>query len=258
MQQISKMLNPTSQLSDDPRPFVIKQAERMNNELGHLNEKDGIDCSICKNKGVIYIATEDNPVMSQRQCKCIAQRKSSKYAKKSGMGNLMKYTVSDFKAIESWQIQIKNLAAEYVKEKHNDWFCLLGQSGSGKTHICSAVAKTFINRGYETKYVVWNVFIRELKTDNLNEKTMMYKFMKVPVLYIDDLFKGKYTDTDVTLAFDLLNYRYNNKLTTIITSELSFDNLLEIDSAIAGRIRERCGKFLFGIGEDNNRNYRLK
>ena len=156
------------------------------------------------------------------------------------------------------QIDIRKMAAEYIMNKHNEWFCLLGQSGAGKTHICSAVAKTFIDRGIETKYVVWNTFIRELKADMLNDKRMMYQYQVVPVLYIDDFLKGRFTDTDITLAFDLINYRYNNKLTTIITSELTFSQLMGIDAAIAGRIKERSKGFFMEISKGDDKNFRLK
>lgn len=258
MEQIKNLLPNMVSPSSDNRPYSVKQAEWKNAEVGNLNEKDGIDCPICKNKGLIYIADPSNPVITQKACECQAKRNAIRYMKKSGLAELLNHRVSTYKASEQWQLAIKNMATLYVKENHREWFCLLGQSGSGKTHICSAVAKTFLDKGIETKYVVWNTFVRELKDDMLNDKSMMYQFRKVPVLYIDDFLKGRYTETDVTLAFDLINYRYNNKLTTIITSELSFGDLMDVDSAVAGRIKERCGKFLHEIGKDDKKNYRLK
>ena len=80
----------------------------------------------------------------------------------------------------------------------------------------------------------------------------------LPILYIDDFLKGRFTDTDITLAFDLINYRYNNKLTTIITSELTFSQLMGIDAAIAGRIKERSKGFFMEISKGDDKNFRLK
>lgn len=258
MNQLKNLLPTMESQSCDERPYVVKQAEWRNNEIGNLNEIDGIDCPACKNKGVIYIAEPPNPVLKQKNCECMAKRDAIRYMRNSGLENLLEHRVSSYEAKEQWQATIKNLAAEYVKRNSFEWFCLLGQSGAGKTHICSAVAKTFLDRGIETKYVIWNTFIRELKSDMLNDKRMMYQFQKLPVLYIDDFLKGRYTDTDVTLAFDLINYRYNNHLATIVTSELSFSDLMSVDAAIAGRIKERCGKYLYEIGKDDKKNYRLK
>lgn len=258
MEQLKSLLPTTESQSCDDRPYVVKQAEWRNKEEGSLNEYDGIDCPVCRNKGVIYMAEPPNPVLKQKPCECKAKRDAVRYMRESGLEDLLEHKVASYEVKEPWQESIKNMAIEYVKGKRTEWFCILGQSGAGKTHICSAVAKTFLDRGIETRYVVWNTFVRELKADMLNDKQMMYQYRKVPVLYLDDFLKGRYTDTDITLAFDLLNHRYNNHLTTLITSELSFSELMSIDSAIAGRIKERCGKFLHEIGKDDSKNYRLK
>jgi DNA replication protein DnaC len=62
---------------------------------------------------------------------------------------------------------------------------------------------------------------------------------------------------DVNYAFEIINYRYNNpSLLTIISSELSEDELLDIDEAIGGRIYERAKTFT--IGKNRDRNYRMK
>ncbi len=259
MKAIGQMLgNMELPSSNDKRPFHIKQCEWKNAEVGHLNEFDGVECDICKNKGVIYIAEEDNPILMQKPCECMAKRNSIRYAKESGLEKLLDHRVASFQVHEEWQKVVKQMAIDYVQGDYDEWFCMLGQSGSGKTHICSAIAKTFIDRSKETKYVIWNTFIREVKADMLANNRMLYQFQKVPVLYIDDFLKGRYTDTDVTIAFDLLNYRYNNNLTTIVSSELLFADIMRIDAAIAGRIKERCGRFFIEIQKSDDKNYRLQ
>lgn len=78
------------------------------------------------------------------------------------------------------------------------------------------------------------------------------------VLYIDDFFKGKISETDKTLAFDIINYRYNNSLVTIISSELLLQELIDVDAAIAGRIKQMSADYIVQIAYDDERNYRLK
>ena len=85
-------------------------------------------------------------------------------------------------------------------------------------------------------------------------------------MYIDDLFKTgkaddntvqKPTGADINAAFEIINYRYNNpSLLTIISSELSQDELIDIDEAIGGRIYEKSTAF--SIGKNRDRNYRIK
>ena len=63
------------------------------------------------------------------------------------------------------------------------------------------------------------------------------------MLYIDDFFKGSVSDADINLAFELLNDRYNSKRMTILSSERSVEDILELDEAIGSRIYERSKGF---------------
>lgn len=76
------------------------------------------------------------------------------------------------------------------------------------------------------------------------------------MLYIDDLFKGKITEADINLVFEILNYRYNNNFKTIISSEYMLTELLKIDEAISSRILEKSRGYHLDIKRENGRNYR--
>lgn len=117
--------------------------------------------------------------------------------------------------------------------------------------------------------MMWREDIERLKANKMDAEVyaeMMDKFKTVPVLYIDDLFKTGKADTlqkptpaDINTAFELLNYRYNKPdLITIISSESQIADLINIDEAIAGRIKERCGDYLINIKPDKTKNYRLR
>jgi DNA replication protein DnaC len=98
----------------------------------------------------------------------------------------------------------------------------------------------------------------------------MKELKETDVLYIDDLFKsgkdndGRYkapTAADVNVAFEVVNYRYNNpELITIISSERTLVELDDIDEAIAGRIAEKskAGGYCINLKPDKTRNWRMK
>ena len=89
----------------------------------------------------------------------------------------------------------------------------------------------------------------------------MSELKSVPVLYIDDLFKGAETPTqgDLNIAFELLNHRYNNdSLYTIISTEKLLDDLIRIDEAIGSRIAERSKGHRIQLKPDPSRNWRTK
>ena len=79
------------------------------------------------------------------------------------------------------------------------------------------------------------------------------------MLYIDDLFKQSIiSDADVKLAFEIIDYRARNNLTTVISSELNVNELIEIDEALGGRIIQLTRGNRYIIAKDRNKNYRLR
>lgn len=225
---------------------------------------DGIDCPICFNKGYIrkkrYV-NGDNSIQNSYlvECKCKKKRKAILNAKNSGLGELLEHRVVNYKPYNKKTLEARNLAIKYIKEKSSDWFVLLGQSGSGKTMLCSAICNELLNQGKEVVYQSWNALSSEYKHQLRNgSNELIEKLQTVEILYLDDLFKGSQSDFDVkNIAYDIINYRYNNRLTTIISSECTLTELMDIDSAITGRIKQRSNGYLLEmIGKENN--YRMR
>ena len=79
----------------------------------------------------------------------------------------------------------------------------------------------------------------------------------IEVLYLDDFFKveqGKLpTQSDVNIAWEILNFRYNKNLKTIISTELLLADIENIDESTAGRIIEKATReFCVNIGKDKS------
>ena len=225
----------------------------------------GIDCPICLNKGYVMKKKDENGendlINSYLvECSCMKKRKAISNAKKSGLGELLEHRVANYKPYNKTTLEMRNLAIKYIKEKSSDWFVLLGQSGAGKTMICSAICNELLNQGKEVIYQSWNTFVSEYKHElrNADGNKMIEKLQTCEILYIDDFFKGSQTEFDVkNIAYDIINYRYNNNLTTIISSEYTLNELMDIDSAITERIKQRSNGYLLEmIGKENN--YRMR
>ena len=66
------------------------------------------------------------------------------------------------------------------------------------------------------------------------------------------------TQADVNLAFEIINYRYNDpQLITVISCERDVTELLDIDEAVGSRIYQRTKKYNISVSADNKKNYRL-
>ena len=163
--------------------------QMIENAVGNMHENDGYDCELCKNKGLRFRIRGEEIV--SRQCECIKTRKSLYLLKESGIkNNVNEKNLDNFNAIEPWQKGMRDKARQYIDEKTNKWFFIGGQSGSGKTHICTAICMELIKKGNSLIYMKWADATRELK-DSANDfhyEQIVQKYKDIDVLYIDDFF----------------------------------------------------------------------
>ena len=196
-------------------------------------------CQKCQDRGYIII---DRLTLTVEECECAIKARNLKRLERSGLSDLAKrYTFDSFKTSEDWQKQAKDKALTYLKAPKGAWFFIGGHSGSGKTHLCTAMCNSLINGGADVKYFKWREDtprIKALINDADRYDAEMKKLSDIQVLYIDDFFKGLVSGGDINFAYQLLNDRYNTQRRTIISSELDIESLMKIDEAIAGRIYE--------------------
>lgn len=271
--KLGSMGHTSDAMPKTPEEWEKARADSFNTSVGTLNEEDGYDCKKCHNKGWIMKAVQlDNGTWStaSHHCKCMKVRTAIKRMQKSGLKNIIKdYTFPKFEAAEAWQQTIKDAAMQYAKNPEG-WFFIGGQSGAGKTHICTAICRDFLMEGKEVKYMLWRDDVVKLKnavTDLEQYERLVDQYKRVEVLYIDDLFKTgtaadgtpqRPTGADINVAFEILNFRYNDpKLLTVISSECTIDSIIDIDEATGGRIFEKA-KHAFSLKPDRRRNYRLR
>lgn len=255
-----------------PLDWEKAKADSFNTSYGTRNEEDGYNCDICRNKAItarVEVSEDGSFRTVYNPCKCEEIRLSILRLKRSGLKDIIKdYTFDKFVDSEPWQKSIKAAAMDYA-ENPEGWFFLGGQSGAGKTHLCTAICREFLLAGKRVMYMLWRDEIVKLKAmvnDSEEYRDLIDRYKHAEVLYIDDLFKTgkdkdnnvqKPTAADVNVAFEIINYRYNNHdLKTIISSECTEDELLDIDEAIGGRIYERSKSIT--IAKSRDRNYRIR
>lgn len=103
--------------------------------------------------------------------------------------------------------------------------------------------------------------IKQVINDGEVYEALINSYKTAEILYIDDFFKtrrGDFVSTaDVNATFKIINYRYNEELPTIISSELSIMDIAEIDEALGSRIAEMSNHKIF-IEKDIRKNYRFR
>ena len=241
--------------------FLQDQADRENAEEGNLK---WIDCRKCKNRGHITVVKDNELVW--KMCECMKVRKSLEQIEQSGLKSLLdECTFENYEVTADWQKHALSLAQNYLEYGENMWLFFGGQSGAGKTFLCTAVAGELLKRNNAVKYMMWDSESKALKSlvnDAYEYERRMDELKSVKILYIDDFLKVQRgqqpTPADINLAFEILNYRYVNKIRTILSSERTVDDILSLDDALGGRIYEMSKGYQMNIARDKNKNFRLR
>jgi DNA replication protein DnaC len=147
-----------------------------------------------------------------------------------------------------------------IRETRSNSICMLGNVGSGKTHLLAAVANDLMSLNIKVLYFPWVEGFNEIKDDLSLTEERINRMQKVDLLFIDDMWKGRKEPTpfQIEQAFAVINYRYMEKLPVLISSERDIDQMCDIDEAIGSRINEMCKDFRIILKGGREMNYRLR
>jgi DNA replication protein DnaC len=146
----------------------------------------------------------------------------------------------------------------YLKEAFN--VILLGNIGTGKTHLAIAMGTEACRQGHTVKYCTVAGLATELLEahDERRLTKMQQQLAKVEVLILDELGMVPFHKDAANLLFQIINDRYERK-STIITTNLEFPNWTQVfgaaplTAALLDRLTHRCH-----IIEMNGDSYRFK
>lgn len=111
---------------------------------------------------------------------------------------------------------------------------MLGKNGCGKSHLAAATLK-ICGDGI---FIIEDDLVTELRRtyDEGGKEKMLRKFKETPCLVIDDIDAQLKGDDINPLLFNILNYRYDRDLITVLTTNETLDTLQDI---LGNRIRDR-------------------
>lgn len=149
-----------------------------------------------------------------------------------------------------------------AKEDNRSLF-ITGSFGAGKTHHAISVMKNYIdnlpNSCFVQPFSKLPIFItvpdllltiRSVFSLQKCEEEIVDKYSNTPLLVLDDLGAEKTTDFSLQTLYIILNRRYNEQLQTIITSNLTLDEVKDrLGDRIASRIAGMCSVLKI-VGKD--------
>ena len=130
-------------------------------------------------------------------------------------------------------------ASEEFAKTLKGWLLLEGSYGCGKTHLAAAIANACVQRGVPTLFITVPDLLDSLRfAYNDPETTFEQRFEDIrdaDLLVMDDFGTQNATPWAQEKLFQIINYRYINKLPTVITTNLILD---EIESRIRSRLQD--------------------
>ncbi len=225
------------------------------------------ECEKCRDSGIIFY-TDENGREVARGCECEQVRRAKKILEASGISEEfreMGFNGYDTRGLSELE-GAKAKAVDYYKtfksieKNRSNSILLCGQVGAGKTHLGIAIANNLMSCSIAVVYMPYRNVVTQLKQNITDEDTYQYelnKYMRARVLFIDDMLKGRITETDVNIMYELINYRYMNHKPLIISTEKLPSELIEFDEATGSRIIEMCREHIV-LFEGTHLNYRLR
>ena len=205
-------------------------------------DKPDYTCKKCSDSGF----TDDS-----RICSCFKEALTVLNIESSGMGKLMEkqsfdtFDLSWYEGQERERAElILSVAKRFVKSfgKDTENLLLIGNTGTGKTHISTSIAKEIITRGFDVLYDSAQNIFSDFETDKFRSgyspqyESKAEKYLECDLLIIDDLGAEFVSQFTVSCLYNLINTRKNRGLSTIISTNLSPE---ELGAKYEGRISSR-------------------
>jgi DNA replication protein DnaC len=147
---------------------------------------------------------------------------------------------------------------EFLERREN--VLLLGNSGTGKTHVALALGLAACQRGHRVRFTTAATLVHELM-EARDEKRLL-RFQKqmasYELLIVDELGFVPLSKTGAELLFEVFSQRYERS-STLVTSNLPFQEWTEVlgSERLTGALLDRLTHHVH-ILEMNGESYRLK
>ncbi len=139
--------------------------------------------------------------------------------------------------------------AESFAESPDGWLVLVGQSGCGKTHLAVAIANERLRQRQPVIFTVVPDLLDYLRSTFGPDSKVTYdrlfeEIRTTPLLVLDDLGAQVSSPWAQEKLYQIINYRYNARLPTVITTNVHMEDL---ERRLASRLMDHRLSLVFAI-----------
>ena len=137
--------------------------------------------------------------------------------------------------------QAFRLAVDFAKSP-DGWLVFMGVTGCGKTHLAAAIVNYRYQANQPALFIVVPEFLDHLRSTFSPESKVSYDQLfegvkTAPLLIMDDFGEQSTTPWAREKLYQVINYRYNARLATVITTRYSLQEILEeIEGSVSSRL----------------------
>lgn len=199
---------------------------------------NAIKCSICQDRGIFLEGDVAYPCTCMKTRKRENQFRHARISRELMNCRFEKFRFDFYSSENEDQAHLKgakkalNASQLFVEEcRHNPYglgIMFTGPVGSGKTFLAAAIANELIESKLRVLFLIVPDLLDELRAtykSEINELDLLDAARTIPILILDDLGAHNYTDWTRNRLYSIINYRMNEQLPTVITSNLSLDEM---------------------------------
>ncbi|HEV2575900.1 MAG TPA: ATP-binding protein [Acidobacteriaceae bacterium] len=189
-------------------------------------------CPICEGSGLRVVEREDGMRVAQ-PCECRVARRAVRIIEQARIPKRYAHcTLEDYvpnyggnnPSLSNALVQARNYVREYMPGSDVAGLLLTGSIGVGKTHLAVGILQALIaERGAKGLFFDYRDLLKQVQNSynrsvEATELEILQPVFNAEVLVLDELGASKPTDWVWDTVAHILNTRYNDRRTTIITT----------------------------------------